>query len=158
VFESLKLLGIDTRKLLESGRKDIEALLETNEKVFMGAEALTRKQADLLGELAKEWHASLKDSVSPASGAEKLNQASVHAQRAERRAQQHARAHRSRASRDRRSIEVVLGVYEARGRPSRRELHFGFHAPTRVRPAARVPAEAAAHVIRCCGRHLRQVI
>jgi hypothetical protein len=82
LLNSLKLPGIDTNKLLESGRKDIEALLETNEKVFVTAEALTHKQAEMLTELVKEWHASLKDSVSSASGADKLNQASVHAQRA----------------------------------------------------------------------------
>lgn len=82
LLDSLKLPGIDTHKLLESGRKDIEALLETNEKVFMTAEALTRKQAELLSELVREWHASLKDSVSTASGADKLNHATVHAQRA----------------------------------------------------------------------------
>lgn len=82
LLNSLKLPGIDTNKLLESGRKDIEALLETNEKVFVTAEALTHKQAEMLTELVKEWHASFKDSVSSASGADKLNQASVHAQRA----------------------------------------------------------------------------
>lgn len=82
LLERVKLPGVDSQKLIESGRKDIEALLETNEKVFATAEALTRKQTDLLAGLMKEWQASLRDSLAPSSGAEKLTQASAHAQRA----------------------------------------------------------------------------
>ena len=82
LLERFKLPGIDTSALLESGRKDIEMLLETNEKVFATTEALTRKQAELLSELIKEWQASLKDSIAKTSGSEKLNQASQHAQHA----------------------------------------------------------------------------
>ncbi|HKU43939.1 MAG TPA: phasin family protein [Polyangiales bacterium] len=82
LLERLKLPGIDTSVLLESGRKDIEALLETNEKVFATTEALARKQVDLLSDLVNEWQASLKDSIAKTSGSEKLGQASQHAQRA----------------------------------------------------------------------------
>jgi phasin family protein len=82
LLDKLKLPGIDTKKLLESGRKDIEALIETNDKAFVAVEALTRKQVEMLSEMAKEWQASIKDSVSAAGGTEKLTQASAHAQRA----------------------------------------------------------------------------
>lgn len=82
MIERFKLPGIDSKVLLESARKDIEAVLQTNEKVFVTAEALARKQAELFTELMKELQSSLKDSMSNASGAEKLNQASAHATRA----------------------------------------------------------------------------
>lgn len=82
LLERVKLFGVDTNQLVESGRKDIEALLETNEKVFATAEALTHKQAELLTSLAHEWQASLKESVAKSGSAEKLTQASAHAQRA----------------------------------------------------------------------------
>ncbi len=74
VVERLKLPGVDPQKLLEAHHKDIEALLAANERAFVAIEALTRKQVDLLVHILKEWQASVRDTVSTSSGAEKINQ------------------------------------------------------------------------------------
>jgi len=81
-LEKLKLPGVNTQALLDSGRKDIEALLAANERVFTGVEALSRKQADLLVDIMKEWQASAKDAIAKGSASEKINHAASHAQRA----------------------------------------------------------------------------
>ena len=77
-LERLKLRGPSTQALLEHGRKDIEALLAANERVFTGFEAINHKQAALLADIMREWQAAAKDAVSPGSSPEKVN----HAQRA----------------------------------------------------------------------------
>ena len=82
LLESLKLPGINTQELIESRRKDIEALLSANERVFVGMEALSHKQTQLLVDIMREWQASAKDVVAKSSGVEKLNQATAHGQRA----------------------------------------------------------------------------
>ena len=81
-LDKLKLPGVNTQALIESGRKDIEALLAANERVFTGLEALSHKQADLLSDIMKEWQASAKDAIAKGSTSEKINQAASHAQRA----------------------------------------------------------------------------
>lgn len=81
-LEKLKLPGLDTAALLDSGRKDIEALLAANERVFTGIEALSHKQANLLSDIMREWQAGAKDAIAKGSPAEKVHQASQHAQRA----------------------------------------------------------------------------
>ena len=81
-LEQLKLHGPGTDALLESGRKDIEALLAANERVFTGVEALTHKQGELLLDIMREWQAGAKDAIGKGNGNEKLNQAAQHAQRA----------------------------------------------------------------------------
>jgi phasin family protein len=82
MLEKLRLPGIDTQKLIEGRRKDIEALLAANERAYVAVEALTRKQADLLSDVMKEWQASVKDVVAGTGIVEKLNQTADHAQRA----------------------------------------------------------------------------
>ena len=81
-LDKLKLSGVNTQALIDSGRKDIEALLAANERVFTGIEALSHKQADLLADIMKEWQASAKDAIAKGSPSEKINQAASHAQRA----------------------------------------------------------------------------
>jgi len=81
-LDKLKLPGVDTHALLESRRKDVEALLAANERVFTGIETLSHKQADLLADIMKEWQASAKDAIAKGSSSEKINQAASHAQRA----------------------------------------------------------------------------
>ena len=81
-LEKLKLPGLNTQALGESGRKDIEALLAANERVFTGIETLSHKQADLLADIMKEWQASAKDAIAKGSPTDKVNQAASHAQRA----------------------------------------------------------------------------
>jgi phasin family protein len=81
-LDKLKLPGVNTQALIDSGRKDVEALLAANERVFTGIEALSHKQADLLADIMKEWQASAKDAIAKSTPTEKINQAASHAQRA----------------------------------------------------------------------------
>jgi phasin family protein len=81
-LDKLKLPGVNTQALIESGRKDVEALLAANERVFTGLEALSHKQADLLSDIMKEWQASAKEAIAKGSTSEKINQAASHAQHA----------------------------------------------------------------------------
>lgn len=82
MLETLKVPPVDARALIEGRRKDIEALLAANERAFVGLEALTRKQTDLLYDIMKEWQAGAKDVVSPGGPADKVSQVSQHAQHA----------------------------------------------------------------------------
>jgi phasin family protein len=77
MLEKLRLPGVDAQKLIEAHRKDLDALLAANERAVIAIEALTRKQADMLAHVVKEWHASARDAIAHGSGAEKLNQASA---------------------------------------------------------------------------------
>lgn len=81
-LEQLKLRGPSTQALLDHGRQDIEALLAANERVFTGFEAISHKQAELLGHIMREWQAGAKDAISHGDSSEKVNQAATHAQRA----------------------------------------------------------------------------
>lgn len=81
-LEKLKLPGLDTSALIDSGRKDVEALLAANERVFTGIEALSHKQAALLLDIMREWQAGAKDVVGKGSPSQKATQVSEHAQRA----------------------------------------------------------------------------
>lgn len=81
-LEKLKLPGLNAQSLIESGRKDIEALLAANERVFTGVEALSHKQADLLMDIMREWQAGAKEAIGPGTPSEKVQQASQHAQQA----------------------------------------------------------------------------
>lgn len=81
-LEKLKVPGLHAQALLDGGRKDIEALLAANERVFTGIEALSHKQTDLLLAIMREWQAGAKDVIGKSSPAEKANHVSQHAQRA----------------------------------------------------------------------------
>lgn len=82
LLERFKLPGINADALIESRRKDIEALLAANERVFNGIEALSQKQIELLADVMKEWQESAKEAVAKSSGTDKVNQAVAHAQHA----------------------------------------------------------------------------
>ena len=56
VIEKLKLPGVDVPSLVESRRKDVEALLDANEKAYEAIETLNRRQANLLAASLKEWN------------------------------------------------------------------------------------------------------
>lgn len=81
-LEKLKLPGVNVEALFDHGRKDIEALLAANERVFTGVEVLTNKQAALLLDIMREFQAGTKDVIGKGSPSEKVNQVSQHAQRA----------------------------------------------------------------------------
>jgi Phasin protein len=50
IIEHFKLPGVDIPALVESGRKDMEALVEANKAAYQGLQALARKQSEMLTE------------------------------------------------------------------------------------------------------------
>jgi phasin family protein len=58
MLESFKFPGIDMTSLLDSRRKDIEALAEANRLAYEGMQALVRKQTEMLTASAQEIQAA----------------------------------------------------------------------------------------------------
>lgn len=82
LLENLKLPGVDAKVLLEGRRKDIEALLEANERAFVGVEALTRKQIETFSEIMHEWQQGTKDLLANEEGSKKAEHLTNQAQQA----------------------------------------------------------------------------
>jgi phasin family protein len=81
-LEKLKVPGLNPQALLDHGRKDVEALLAANERVFTGIEALSHKQAELLLDIMREWQEGAKEVIGKGTPSEKVNHVGEHAQRA----------------------------------------------------------------------------
>ena len=50
IIDRFKTAGVDLASLAESGRKDMEALVEANKAAYQGLQALAHKQAEMLTE------------------------------------------------------------------------------------------------------------
>jgi phasin family protein len=50
LFEHFKVPGVDVSAIVETGRKDMEALVEANKAAFQGVQALALKQKEMLAE------------------------------------------------------------------------------------------------------------
>lgn len=61
LLEKLKLPGVDVEALLESHRKDVETLIAANEKAYLGLQALTRRQAEILAEAMQDLQEGTKE-------------------------------------------------------------------------------------------------
>ena len=64
IVEHFKLPGVDVPALVESGRKDMEALVEANKAAYQGLQALARKQTEMLNEAMHK----IQEAASHASG------------------------------------------------------------------------------------------
>ena len=59
----LQLPGIDLKAIVESQRKDMEALAEANRQAFEGIKALAQRRNEILKEALTEWQAAMKDAT-----------------------------------------------------------------------------------------------
>ena len=59
----LKLPGIDVKAIVESQRKDMEALAEANRQAYEGIKALAQRRNEILKETLSEWQAAMKDAT-----------------------------------------------------------------------------------------------
>ena len=59
----VQLPGIDVRAIVESQRKDMEALAEANRQAYEGIKALARRRNEILKEALAEWQAAMKDAT-----------------------------------------------------------------------------------------------
>jgi phasin family protein len=78
LFDQFKLPGIDLNAVLESRRKDIDALAAANRTALEGAQSLAQKQIDVLRTTIDEVQSMLKqskDTTAPAAARELVNQA-----------------------------------------------------------------------------------
>jgi phasin family protein len=64
LLESFKLPGVDFAAIIESQRKDMEALTEANREAFKGIEALAERRKQILGEVMTQWQEAMKDAAS----------------------------------------------------------------------------------------------
>jgi phasin family protein len=59
----LKLPGVDVKAIVESQRKDMEALAEANRQAYEGIKALAKRRNEILQEALAEWQAAMKDAT-----------------------------------------------------------------------------------------------
>lgn len=76
IIEQFKATGVDMSGLIESGRKDINALIDANEAASNAMQALARKQTEMLA-------AALQDMVAAARSVASQGAAPDHAKHAE---------------------------------------------------------------------------
>lgn len=123
-LDKLKLPGVNTEALIDHGRKDIEALLAANERVFNSVEALSQKQAALFLDIMREWQAGAKDVIAKSSTSEKATHVSQHAQRAFTRALANMKEMADIAAK---SHEDVLGILNKRYQENVEEFRQSMH-------------------------------
>jgi phasin family protein len=61
LIEQFKLPGIDVKAIVESQRKDMEALAEANRQAFEGIKALAERRNQILKESLLQWQEAMKD-------------------------------------------------------------------------------------------------
>src|SRR5689334_6243770 len=59
----VKLPGIDVQAIVDSQRKDMEALAEANRQAYEGIKALAQRRNEILREALTEWQAAMKDAT-----------------------------------------------------------------------------------------------
>ena len=63
LIEQLKLPGLDVSKLMETQRKNIEALTRANQAAYEGMQELAKRQMEILQETASEWQATMMEAA-----------------------------------------------------------------------------------------------
>ena len=61
LVEKFKVPGIDLAAIVESQRKDMEALAEANKQAYEGMMALAARRNEILQESLVQWQAAMKD-------------------------------------------------------------------------------------------------
>ncbi len=65
MMQQFKLPGIDIAAIVESQKKDMEALAEANRQAYEGIQALARRRNEILMESLTQWQAAMKDATGP---------------------------------------------------------------------------------------------
>src|ERR1700694_6107676 len=63
LIEKFKLPGIDIAAIVESQRKDMEALAEANRQAYEGIKALAQRRNEILKAALVEWQEAMKDAA-----------------------------------------------------------------------------------------------
>ncbi len=78
----LKLPGVDVAGLLDSRRKDVDALLAANEQAWRGMEAVTRRQGEMLSAALDGLRRDLQATLDAEGASARLGSMAGHAQQA----------------------------------------------------------------------------
>src|SRR5215471_14377187 len=65
LLQQFNVPGVDVGAIMESRRKDIEALMSANRQAYEGMQLLGQRQAEMLREAMAEWQAAANDMMSP---------------------------------------------------------------------------------------------
>jgi len=63
IIGKFKLPGVDIAAIVESQRKDMEALAEANRQAYEGIQALAKRRNEILKESLAQWQAAMKEGV-----------------------------------------------------------------------------------------------
>ena len=63
LLAGLKLPGVDVAAIVESQRKDMEALAEANRQAYEGIKALAQRRNEILRSALVEWQEAMKDAT-----------------------------------------------------------------------------------------------
>ena len=61
IIAKFKLPGVDVAAIVESQRKDVEALAEANRQAFEGMQALAERRNEILKDSLSQWQAAMKN-------------------------------------------------------------------------------------------------
>lgn len=81
-LSKLKLPGIDISALIDSRRKDVEAVLAANEQAYRGLEAVAKRQREMLTEAMKSLRASTEETLATQGAAARAGRIAGQAQQA----------------------------------------------------------------------------
>ena len=65
IMQQFKLPGIDVAAIVESQKKDMEALADANRQAYEGIQALAKRRNEILMESLTQWQAAMKDATGP---------------------------------------------------------------------------------------------
>ena len=60
MLEQFKLPGVDTQEIVEARRKDVDALIQANQAIYEGMQALANKQGELLKTAMEDIQSAVK--------------------------------------------------------------------------------------------------
>jgi phasin family protein len=75
MLAQLKMPGIDMAAILESRRKDVEALVEANKSAYESMQAIARKQTEMMAESMKVMQEAAKGAADPGKQTEAVRSA-----------------------------------------------------------------------------------
>jgi phasin family protein len=64
LIEQFKVPGLDVSKIVETQRKDIEAITQANQAAYEGMQELAKRQMEILQETVTEWQAAMTQATS----------------------------------------------------------------------------------------------
>ncbi len=68
ILEHFKIPGVDLSAIVESGRKDMEALVDANKAAYQGLQQLARKQSEMLTDALQKVQEAARHAGGSASG------------------------------------------------------------------------------------------